>query len=104
VPGRLARAYIRVGFADARDVDGLRDHIALAAHLMFEPSMEALAEQDASQWRTALLEDGLDPALVRIIIAATDGANSAPLWGAVLNDDDRDELERHLISLTRSNG
>ncbi len=100
-PGRLARAYIRVGFIHARDPQGLRDYIALAAHLMFEPEMEALAQRDAAQWRTALSEDGLDPSVIRLIIAATDGANSAPLWGAVLDDTDRTALEEHLLDLTR---
>lgn len=35
-----------------------------------------------------------------MIIAATDGSNSAPLWGAVLNDTDRTTLEADLIALT----
>ena len=100
-PGRLARAYIRIGFAHARDPQGLRDYIALAAHLMFEPEMDALAQHDAAQWRAALSEDGLDPTVVRLIIAATDGANSAPLWGAVLDETDRTALEEHLLTLTR---
>lgn len=39
VPGRLTRAYIRVSFAHAGDPSGLRDYIALAAHLMFEPAL-----------------------------------------------------------------
>ncbi|MEV5827974.1 TetR/AcrR family transcriptional regulator [Spirillospora sp. NPDC052242] len=99
-PGRLTRAYIRVSFAHAGDLTGLRDYIALAAHLMFEPGLEELAQQDAKQWRSALLDDGLDPAVIRVVIAATDGSNSAPLWGAVLNDTDRAELEADLIALT----
>lgn len=37
VPGRLTRAYIRVSFAHAGDPNGLRDYIALAAHLMSSP-------------------------------------------------------------------
>jgi AcrR family transcriptional regulator len=99
-PGRLARAYIRVSFAHASDVTGLRDYIALAAHLMFEPDLEALAQQDAEQWRTDLLDDGLDPAVVRMVVAAADGSNTAPLWGAVLTDADRADLEADLIALT----
>lgn len=66
VPGRLTRAYIRVSFAHAGDPSGLRDYIALAAHLMFEPALEELAQADAAQWRSALFEDGLDPAIARI--------------------------------------
>ncbi|PWF25850.1 TetR/AcrR family transcriptional regulator [Ancrocorticia populi] len=101
-PGRLTRAYIRVSFAHAGDFTGLRDYIALAAHLMFEPELEALAQADAAKWRKALSYDGLDPAVTRMVIAATDGANSAPLWGAVLTDADSQALEADLVALTRS--
>ncbi len=70
VPGRLTRAYIRVSFAHAGDPNGLRDYIALAAHLMFEPALEELAQADAAQWRSALFEDGLDPAITRTALEA----------------------------------
>ncbi|MGP9536619.1 TetR/AcrR family transcriptional regulator [Brachybacterium sp. AOP43-C2-M15] len=98
--GRLTRAYIRVSFADAADFTRQRDAISLAAHLMFEPELEKLAQQDAQQWREELLEDGLDPAVVRLVIAAADGSGSAPLWGAILDGADRDLLEEQLIALT----
>lgn len=101
-PGRLTRAYIRVSFTHASDLPGLRDDIALAAHLMFEPGLEDIARADAAKWRQDLSQDGLDPAATRMIIAATDGANSAPLWGAVLSDADRDALESDLLDLTRT--
>ncbi|NKY54158.1 TetR/AcrR family transcriptional regulator [Nocardia vermiculata] len=99
-PGRLTRAYIRVSFAQARDVAGLRDYIALAAHLMYEPELEKLTQQDALWWRTALLDDGLSPAVIRMVVAAADGSTTAPLWGAVLTDSDRAALEAELIALT----
>ncbi|GAA1658853.1 TetR family transcriptional regulator [Citricoccus zhacaiensis] len=99
-PGRLTRAYIRVCFADARDLIGLRDYLSLAARLMFEPGPEELARQDARRWRAALFDDGIDPATVRMIIAAADGSNIAPLLGPVLNDSDRSALEADLIALT----
>lgn len=101
-PGRLTRAYIRVSFADARDSAGLRDQIALAASLMYEPGPAALAQQDANHWRAALSDDGLDPAVTRLIIAAADGSNTAPLWGAVLDDTERAALEADLIALTHT--
>ena len=103
-PGRLTRAYIRVSFADARDSAGLRDQIALAASLMYEPGPAELARQDADHWRTTLADDGLDPAITRLIIAAADGSNTAPLWGAVLDDGDRAALEADLIALTHGSG
>ncbi|MFW0785193.1 TetR/AcrR family transcriptional regulator [Gordonia sp. CPCC 206044] len=99
-PGRLARAYIRVSFADAGDATGLRDYIALAAHLMFEPELEELTQRDAERWRTELHADGLAPAVVRMVVAAADGSSSGPLWGAVLTDSDRTQLEEDLIALT----
>ncbi len=99
-PGRLARAYIRVNFVHASDFSGLRDQIALAAHLMFEPAMQRITQEDAERWRQDLHADGLDPAIVRMIIAASDGSTSAPLWGAVLSEADRRALESDLIALT----
>ena len=36
-----------------------------------------------------------------VVIAATDGSNSAPLWGAVLTEPDRTALEADLIALTQ---
>ncbi|AOS62027.1 TetR/AcrR family transcriptional regulator [Actinoalloteichus hymeniacidonis] len=99
-PGRLTRAYIRVSFEHGGDDVELREHIALAVHLMFEPGLEELAQRDAQRWRTALLDDGLDQTISRMIIAATDGTNSAPLWGAVLSDADHVALQADLIALT----
>ncbi|WP_134321691.1 TetR/AcrR family transcriptional regulator [Cumulibacter soli] len=99
-PGRLARAYIRTSFAMGRDTSGLRDYVALAVHLMFEPGMSAIAQQDADWWRAALHGDGLDPAVVRIVVSAADGVSSGPLWGAVLSDADNQLLEAELIEMT----
>jgi AcrR family transcriptional regulator len=98
-PGRLTRAYVRVSFTDAGDFHRLRDSIALASHLMFEPGLAELAQQDATQWREELHADGLDPAVVRLVIAASDGSMSAPLWGAILDDRDREQLEISLLDL-----
>ncbi|MGO1321063.1 MAG: TetR family transcriptional regulator [Galactobacter sp.] len=100
-PGRLTRAYIKVNFSETEDVARLQDTIALAAQLMFEPGVEKIAQQDAAQWRARLLEDGLDPAVIRLVVAAADGATSAPLWGAVLNETDLAALRDELIALTR---
>lgn len=99
-PGRLTRAYIRVSLAEAVDLVGLRDYIALAAHLMFEPHLVELATQDAERWREMLLADGLDESVVRLVVAAADGGSSTPLWGAVLNEADLGALEADLIALT----
>ena len=99
-PGRIVRAYIRANFIHASDLSGLRDQIALAAHLMFEPGMQRAMEEDAERWRAVLYSDGVDPAAVRMIIAAADGSNSAPLWGAILDQSERRRLEADLIALT----
>ncbi|GGM62632.1 TetR/AcrR family transcriptional regulator [Microbacterium saperdae] len=99
-PGHLARAYLRVGFSHADDPTGLHAYLSLTMHLALEGGLEELAQRDAATWRAALMADGLDPVIVRIVIAATDGSNSAPLWGAVLTDHDRATLEADLIALT----
>ena len=99
--GRLARAYIRVSFADAADATGLQDYLALAVNLMVEPGLIELSRVDAAQWREELFADGLDASTIRMIIAATDGSYASPLWGAVLSDEDRAALEADLLALTR---
>ena len=99
-PGRLCRAYIRVSFAEA-DSQELRDLIAVTAQLMGHPDVRALAEADGRRWRDELAADGLPLTAVRMIVAATDGVSSAPLWGPVLDADDRAALEAELLALTR---
>jgi AcrR family transcriptional regulator len=98
-PGRLTRAYIRVSLAEAGDHACLRDSIALAAKLMFEPELERLVQQDADRWKEELRQDGLDPSIVRLVVAAADGSSSAPLWGAILDEADRLALEEQLLAL-----
>jgi len=99
-PGRLNRAYIRVSFADAAD-EGLREMIAVAAQLMSEKAIQELSEVDGRRWREELTSDGLSESTVRLIVAATDGVSSAPLWGAVLDTDDQRALEGELLAMTR---
>jgi len=99
-PGRLARAYIRVSFSEA-ELEGVREVIGVAAQLAFEPVVQELSHADGHRWREDLLSDGLPPRVMRLIIAATDGVSSAPLWGEVLNAAERAELQTELIELTR---
>jgi len=99
-PGRLNRAYIRTSFADAAD-EGLREMIAVAAQLMSEPSIVELSDADGDRWREDLTADGLPLSVVRLIVAATDGVSSAPLWGPVLDAADQRALEQELLEMTR---
>lgn len=101
-PGRLTRAYIRVAFALAEDPSGLRDSITLGVRLMAEPGPAELVHANAALWHRELSDDGLAPAITRLIVAATDGSNGAPLWGSILTCADRSALEADLIALTRS--
>lgn len=99
--GRLTRGYIRASFSYTKDHTELQRHISLASSLMAEPGLEKIAQEEADRWRLELLNDGLLPATTRLIVSATDGATCAPLWGAVLSNDDQADLERQLIGLTR---
>jgi AcrR family transcriptional regulator len=103
-PGALTRAYIGASFADADDVARMHDSIVLAAHLASEPELREIAEADGARWREELGRDGLPSLVVSLVIAATDGVGTGPLWGAVLRRDDLDELESYLITLTRDAG
>ena len=99
--GRLTRAYIRVSFADAAG-DSVREVIAVAAQLMSEQPIQEMSDADGRRWRDELKADGLEESTVRLIIAATDGVSSAPLWGTVLDEADRRDLERELLTMTQS--
>lgn len=99
-PGKLTRAYIRASFQSVQGEDEMREDIRLASELMFEPSMQEVVQRDADQWRTQLFSDGLNPAIVRVVVAASDGNNAAVLWGTILNREDRTALERNLIAMT----
>jgi len=98
-PGRLVRAYVRVSFAEVADEAAAREMIAVAAQLMHEPRVQRLADADGLRWRDELFGDGLDPAVVRLVLTATDGISAAPLWGAVLAGDDVRALEAQLLAL-----
>jgi AcrR family transcriptional regulator len=99
-PGRLARAYIEVSFADGDDQDHARDTIALAAQSMYVEELERLSLEDAARWRADLMADGLPESTIRLIVSASDGANIGPLWGPVLSDADRAALKDQLVELT----
>ncbi|MGO1562348.1 Transcriptional regulator, TetR family [Actinomycetales bacterium JB111] len=99
-PGRLARAYIEVSFADGDDQDHSRDTIALAAQSMYVEELERLSLEDAARWRADLMADGLPEATVRLVVSSSDGANIGPLWGPVLTDADRAALKEQLVDLT----
>jgi AcrR family transcriptional regulator len=100
-PGSLARAYIRASFENL-DAGSLRDNVALAAHLISDPDLQPLADEDGRRWRTQLLHDGLPVATVALIIAACDGVSTGPLWGSALDTPQLEELEQHLIDLTQA--
>jgi AcrR family transcriptional regulator len=98
-PGRLTRAYVRVSFADVADEAAAREMIAVAAQLMHEPRIQQIAAEDGARWREDLFGDGLDPAVVRIVLTSTDGVSAAPLWGTVLTSGDVAALAAQLLAL-----
>jgi AcrR family transcriptional regulator len=99
-PGKLARAYIRASFKDL-DAGSLRDNLALAAHLISDPTLQPLADEDGKRWRNDLLQDGLPEATITLIIAACDGVSTGPLWGSALDTPQLQALEQHLLDLTQ---
>lgn len=98
-PGRLLRAYVRVSFADVADEAATREMIAVAAQLIHEPRIQQIAAEDGQRWHDELFGDGLDPAIVSLVVSATDGVSAAPLWGTVLTPEDMAALEAHLLEL-----
>lgn len=99
--GCLNRAYIRASFAQAEDSSAMRDLMVLAAQFLHDEKVVALLQHDADRWRAELLDDGLAPEVVRLVVAASDGMGIAQLAGMVLDAKDRAELAQQLLALTR---
>jgi len=101
-PGRYTRAYIRALLAPEQDQAAARESIALIAQLMTIPAVAEIARADAPRLDADLRADGLPPEVLRLVVAAADGANMAPFWGGDLGgEDELRQLERRLIRLTR---
>ncbi|GAA2577256.1 TetR family transcriptional regulator [Dactylosporangium fulvum] len=103
-PGRLTRAYIRTLLAPADDETAAREAIELIAQLMTIPAVAELARAHYEQLDAELAADGLPDDVRTLVIAAADGINSAPLWGAsmqYMQDPKCQQLEQRLIQLTR---
>ncbi|MFU8875774.1 TetR/AcrR family transcriptional regulator [Micromonospora sp. SL4-19] len=97
-PGRLTRAYIRACLASPPDEAALRESIALVTQLNSLPEIADLARADARRWNEQLRADGLPEHVLSLVIAAADGASTAPLWGGSVSD--ARQLERQLNRLT----
>jgi AcrR family transcriptional regulator len=87
-PGRLTRAYVRASLDTSYDEVAIRENIA------------ELARADAERWDRDLRADGLPGPVVTLVIAAADGASTAPLWGAGIDVTAARELEQQLLDLT----
>jgi len=99
-PGRLARSYIRVSFAGIEPSDDASDSHLLLAQLLGLPAMRRHLEEADTRWHTALVKDGLNPRIARLIIAATDGAALTDVLTRV-DTDGLQQLEQDLLTLTR---
>ncbi|MEQ0559836.1 TetR family transcriptional regulator [Amycolatopsis sp. NEAU-NG30] len=101
-PGRLTRAYVRASLDTSQDEVAIRENIALIAQLISIPEIAALARADAERWDRELHADGLPAAVVTLVVAAADGASTAPLWGAGIDVAAARKLEKQLLDLTRT--
>lgn len=99
-PGRLTRAYIRASLDTSYDEVAVRENIALIAQLISIPEIAGLARADAERWERDLHDDGLPDHVVTLVVAAADGASTAPLWGVGLEVAAARKLEQQLIDLT----
>lgn len=101
-PGRLTRAYVRASLDTSQDEVAIRENIALIAQLMSIPEVAGLARADAGQWERELHDDGLPAHVVTLVVAAADGASTAPLWGVGIDVAAARKLEQQLLDLTRA--
>ncbi|RSD20770.1 TetR family transcriptional regulator [Amycolatopsis eburnea] len=100
-PGRLTRAYVRASLDTSQDEVAVRENIALIAQLISIPEIGAMARADAERWDRELHDDGLPEDVVTLVVAAADGASTAPLWGVGIDVAAARKLERQLLELTR---
>jgi len=98
-PGRFARAYIRVSFAGIEPAEDVSNSHLLLAQLIGVPAVRRYLEEEDTRWRAALVEDGLDSRMARIIIAATEGAATEGF--ELVDTEGLQLLERDLLALTR---
>jgi AcrR family transcriptional regulator len=99
-PGRLTRAYVRASLDTSQDEVAIRENIALIAQLISIPEIAELARADAERWDGELHADGLPADVVTLVVAAADGASTAPLWGVGIDVAAARRLERQLLDLT----
>ncbi|MEV7096754.1 TetR family transcriptional regulator [Amycolatopsis sp. NPDC051045] len=100
-PGRLTRAYVRASLDTSYDEVAVRETIALIAQLISIPEIAGLARADAEKWERELHDDGLPEDVVTLVVAAADGASTAPLWGVGIDVAAARRLEQQLLDLTR---
>ena len=101
-PGRLTRAYVRASLDTSYDEVAIRETIALIAQLISIPEIAELARADAERWERELRDDGLPGDVVTLVVAAADGASTAPLWGVGIDVAAARKLEQQLLALTRT--
>lgn len=99
-PGTLTRAYIHTCLAAQFDDAVLRDNVALVIQLSTLPEIVDMARVEADRWKDELRADGLPDHIVALVIAAADGASTAPLWGGSMLPVDTHQLHRQLHQLT----
>ncbi|HET6707494.1 TetR family transcriptional regulator [Amycolatopsis sp.] len=101
-PGRLTRAYVRASLDTSYDEAAVRETFALIAQLISIPEIAELARADAEKWERDLHDDGLPDDVLTLVVAAADGACTAPLWGAGIDVAATRKLEQQLLALTRT--
>lgn len=98
--GRLARAYVRCSFDVSRDAPATRDDLTLLVQLMISPQVIELNRLDIMKWDEDLRADGLPDDVLTLVIAAADGATTAPLWGGQTDTQHYTRLRDQLIAMT----
>lgn len=101
-PGAYTRAYIRTMLTPQADDTAVLEDMVLLGQLLSVPRIAAIARADADALEDRLRGDGLRDDVRLLVVAAADGANSAPIWGGRSRPAaELDALKRHLLELTR---
>lgn len=97
-PGRLVRAYIKACLNP--DVQGSASRAKHSIFVLLSscPLVQEIWQQDERWWQRSLEADGLDRDLRDVVLAAAEGAASAPTWTYTRARTSR--LRNYLLELT----
>ncbi|PWW24195.1 TetR family transcriptional regulator [Geodermatophilus normandii] len=103
-PGRRLRAYVHATFDDLEAGADAVELATLLATLGSFPEAARRSQERYRRWNETLVEDGLDPQRVLVVMRACDGASVAHLFEGPADPEELSTARSLLLALTRGEG